>query len=332
MDESGDLVAPSTDHHSSAREGRSSRLLSRRPRGQRSLAKLDGLDGTSRQLELALAAASDEQNFLRIYLDKTAGHPTDSALKLATRAGYRTSSFISECLRGRRPLPAAAVEPLSQALLVPESLKRLFVALARLARPVDLRATAIIEETEQSVRRLRERIRSELSSGPEASRSIVQTLDHFTVFAALESDRWLTEDEIIQRSNLPLASVKTCLLDLRSISAVEIMGSGEELGPTSRSPNCRYRLTAEHLAMMGPRFASAFKTCFLQTLRLVNQRAEVMEANPEDLFFQTTFQIESANLRRLQDRIQDVLVTEVESAAQSGGGQIAHLICGLIRR
>lgn len=233
------------------------------------------------------------------------------------RAGFRSRSYLSELLKGKKGLSREALTAIQKQLRVPREHKRLLRLLAYRTNPRLAPKPFTIADLENEILKLRKHIRKTTSVKPGTPNTDVLQPEVFQVYAALGTEeRGKSFYDMQQATRLSGESLKKILAVLEKNGAAESLeGHYRPVTHTVDFLNIKEKQQFSHL--IGRVCADISR----ERLRLVTDDSNYL--------FYTALSIRSSRVRALKERLREVIFEVLDEYQDDEGDRVEQLFVAL---
>lgn len=239
---------------------------------------------------------------------------------LSHRAGFKSRSFISEVLAGKKNMSLVSLQKLCEALSLKSSIKQL----TQLLLLKELASSEPNPALELKIQGLKKKIQSEYQRMAFQNQSDQSLKDNpfgfpelMYIYAALgEHHLGASIEEIVSKTGL---SPDVCVRNLEFLQEHQFIERKER----------RYFANLSHLVLNQLGQSMDFKKIYLRSLCSLQKNADKNFNSTTDLFFHSAFSISQKNLPLLKNKLRELIIDFVDEHEDDDGIKIAKLTVGL---
>lgn len=268
----------------------------------------------------SLLTEPDYTHFLQRYLAILSKTKRVSYAHITRKAGFSSRAYIREIVIGKKRLTAKALPPLASALGLSGDLQKYFIYLAA-SKESDIQNLYRVKP--DALGKLRKKLLTQNYTRQESQNlgDRIYALPAVTqVFAALgDSNTGSTLEEIVAKIQMPRNMILETLWGLVGTGLVNLKADGHYVAQT------------EHVAFTELGKSEIFKKLYLENLLNTRRVAESEFESAQDLFFLSSFSVNSSRLPELKTQLRELLHRFVEESEQPDGDAVVNLVLGLHR-
>jgi hypothetical protein len=270
-------------------------------------------------LEERVILAPDYRVFLKESFEVLrAKKPGFSLTVFANKAGMGSRGFILDVVRGEKRLTARSAPKAIRGLGLSGKLKSLFLALIEQSEPDFSLVKSSPADLASRVQRLRTELQAEKRQGigPKkiAPASLYADINFLIIYSALGSlEVGASREQILERTGLPARSVDFILEKMCAEGIVALQGD-------------RFMAINSHIVFENLGKESSFQKVFLESLKIVRDRAAKEMDGDDRLFFHSVVPIKKDRLPQLKASLKSAMTEFVhENQNDDEGDHVAML-------